>query len=202
MPGFNFTPPPGPLPPMANLAQLALASFRPPGVMNMPMNMPTGMPGMPGLQQTPGFNVQDGMSKLGTGGLAALKGMMGPKGGVTASSPQGTGPGGAYTQADAMAMYNAANGGVSPVGPQGTGAGGAYTTGDAMSMFNGANGGGSIAGNTGIPGTAMGSGDPTGFSSLWSFLTGGGSGGIGSLFGGGAGDAAGGLAGGAGAFFP
>jgi hypothetical protein len=74
MAGFNFTPPPGPLPPMANLAQLAQASFRPPAM----MNMPTGLSAMPVLQQAPGFNVAAGMDALGAGVIAALKGMSDP----------------------------------------------------------------------------------------------------------------------------
>jgi hypothetical protein len=112
MAGFNFTPPPGPMAPMANLAQLAQASFRPPPMMNMP-GMP-GMAGMPAVQQAPGFNVQDGLDKLASGVLAALKGMAGS---VTPSGPQGTGPGGTYTQADAMSMFNGANAGVPFVDP-------------------------------------------------------------------------------------
>jgi hypothetical protein len=181
MAGFNV-PTGGPLQPL-NIAQLALAGFKPPPPYGVSMPGMSGMPGMPGMPQgqVPGFSVQDGIAKLGAGGLAALKGMIG---GVTPSGPKGSGPGGAYTQADAMAMYNAANAaGISPAGPQGTGAGGAYTTGDAMSMFNGANGGASSGGGV-------------------DFLTGllqqlGLSGGAGAA-GGGLGDAAGSV----GAFFP
>ena len=178
MAGFNV-PTGGPLQPL-NIAQLALAGFKPPPPYGVSMPGMSGMPGMP-QGQVPGFSVQDGIAKLGAGGLAALKGMIG---GVTPSGPKGSGPGGAYTQADAMAMYNAANAaGISPAGPQGTGAGGAYTTGDAMSMFNGANGGASSGGGV-------------------DFLTGllqqlGLSGGAGAA-GGGLGDAAGSV----GAFFP
>ena len=106
MAGFNFTPPPGPIPLIANLAQLAQASFRPPPMMNMPTGM--SVSAMPALQQAPGFNVADGMNALGAGVLAALRAINGP---VTPSGPQGTGTGGAYTPADAMAMYNGANSG-------------------------------------------------------------------------------------------
>jgi hypothetical protein len=140
MAGFNV-PLGGPLQPL-NIAQLALAGFKPPPPYGVSMPGMSGMPGVP-QGQVPGFNVQDGAALFGKG-LGGLLGMMGR---VTPSGPKGSGPGGAYTQADAMAMYNAANaGGVSPAGPQGTGAGGAYTTGDAMSMFNGANGGASGGG--------------------------------------------------------
>jgi hypothetical protein len=105
MAGFNFTPPPGPLLPIANLAQLAQAAFRSPPMPSMP-GAP-GMAAMPALLQMPGFNVQGGLDALGKGLGAALKGMNI----VRPSGPQGTGTGGKYTRADAMAMYNGANSG-------------------------------------------------------------------------------------------
>lgn len=82
------------------LAQLAAAGFRPQPTPNMPgFNLQPQLP--PARQQTPGFNVSDGMAAL-RAGLDALKGRGG--GTIINAGPQGSGPGGAYTPADAMGM--------------------------------------------------------------------------------------------------
>lgn len=82
------------------LAQLAAAGFRPQPTPNMPgFNLQPQLP--PARQQTPGFDVSDGMAAL-RAGLDALKGRGG--GTIINAGPQGSGPGGAYTSADAMGM--------------------------------------------------------------------------------------------------
>lgn len=71
MAGFNFTPPPGPMPPMQNLQQMALQAFRPPPPMNM------GQMGTPGMgapqQQQGGFGAAQGAGML-SGALGGFKG--------------------------------------------------------------------------------------------------------------------------------
>lgn len=109
MAGFNV-PPGGPVPQMTPelLAQLAAAGFRPPGAM--------GMPGMGGQQPQPGFNVGQGAAGLGAG-LGMLAGM-GGDGTIMNAGPQGSGPGGAYTTAEGMAMAGMGDGQVlSPLNP-------------------------------------------------------------------------------------
>jgi hypothetical protein len=76
------------------LAQLGLAAFRPPGVKGAP--------------STPGFNMPSGGGDGGLGagmaGLGAGIGALGKMGGVSAVGSKGSGPGGAYTTAEAMDM--------------------------------------------------------------------------------------------------
>lgn len=80
------------------LAQLAAASFRPPQAPTMPgFNLQPPLPTRP--QETPGLSVHDGLSML-SAGLQALKGI--GNGTIMNAGPQGSGPGGAYTTADAM----------------------------------------------------------------------------------------------------
>jgi hypothetical protein len=178
MPGFNFSPPVLQIPPEL-LAKIAAAAFRPPPGM--------GMPGMqvPSMQPVPGFNVADGVASLGKG-LGALQGIMG-NGTIYNAGPQGSGPGGTYTKADASAM--AAGAGLNVNGPIDPDLG---AWGAAQNPFGiGASGGSLPFGSA-----------SSGGGSFMDFLTGllsqfGGSGG-GTAAGGGLGD----LAGGAGAFFP
>lgn len=101
MAGFGFQPPPGPVSLNFN-PQQALAAFRPPP--------PMQMPGMQAPQQQQGGGDPMGGIMGGLGGLAGglMKGLGGM--GVSPTGPQGTGTGGAYTQGDAMGMFNAANG--------------------------------------------------------------------------------------------
>jgi hypothetical protein len=99
LPALLHRPPgliPGPIP-APQLGQSP--GFRPPPLMGAPQ-----MPGMPGMppQQTPGFNVQDGMGMLG-GALSRFPGFS-----VQPTGPQGTGAGGTYTPADAAAMARGA----------------------------------------------------------------------------------------------
>lgn len=68
---FNFTPPPGPLPPMQNLQQMALQAFRPPAPMQMGGGM--GAPGMQAPQQAQGFGAAQGAGMLS----AAMNGFKG-----------------------------------------------------------------------------------------------------------------------------
>jgi hypothetical protein len=89
--------PPGLIPGPIQAPQLGQSpGFRPPPMMGAPQ-----MPSMPGMrmpqQQTPGFGVQQGAEMLRAG-------LAGWKPSVTAVGPQGGGPGGAYTPADAAAM--------------------------------------------------------------------------------------------------
>lgn len=82
------------------LAQLAAASFRPPQAPTMPgFNLQPALPTRP--QETPGLSMRDGLSML-SAGLQALKGI--GNGEIVNAGPQGSGPGGAYTTADAMGM--------------------------------------------------------------------------------------------------
>jgi hypothetical protein len=82
------------------LAQLAAASFRPPQAPTMPgLNLQPSLPTRP--QETPGLSVHDGLSML-SAGLQALKGIGNNT--IMNAGPQGSGPGGAYTMADAMGM--------------------------------------------------------------------------------------------------
>lgn len=82
------------------LAQLAAASFKPPQAPTMPgLSLQPPLPARP--QETPGLSVHDGLSML-SAGLQALKGI--GNGAIMNAKPQGSGPGGAYTTADAMSM--------------------------------------------------------------------------------------------------
>lgn len=80
------------------LAQLAAASFRPPQPPTMPgFNLQPPLP-QP-RPETPGFNVGNAISALASG-LAGWK----PDSTIVNAGPQGSGPGGMYTPADATAM--------------------------------------------------------------------------------------------------
>jgi len=80
------------------LAQLAAASFRPPQPPTLPgFNLQPPLP-QP-RPETPGFNVGNAIFALANG-LAGWK----PDSTIVNAGPQGSGPGGAYTTADAMGM--------------------------------------------------------------------------------------------------
>ena len=95
----------------ALLAQIAAAGFRPPQPMNMPgMSMP----------QAGGSGSGDSGLGAGIAGLCAGLGMLGGLGDGTImnAGPQGSGPGGDYTTADAMGMAGLNNGmTLSPMDP-------------------------------------------------------------------------------------
>jgi hypothetical protein len=131
MNGFDFKPPGNPFQMLTPemLAQAAGAAFRPPQpVMMAGLNLQPSLPPM--QQQAPGFSLGDGMALAS----AALKALGNGKrdGSIVNAGPQGSGPGGSYTTADAMSMsgLNA----IMNAGPQGSGPGGSYTTADAMGM--------------------------------------------------------------------
>jgi hypothetical protein len=84
MAGFNFVPPPGPMPPIQNLQQAALAAFRPPPPMSMGGGM--GTPGMQAPQQAGGFGAAQGAGML-SGALSGFKGW----GGGDIPTPQSQG---------------------------------------------------------------------------------------------------------------
>ena len=94
------------------LAQIAAAGFRPPQPMNMPrLSMPQAGGG------------GDGGLGAGIASLGAGLGMLGSLGGETIvnAGPQGSGPGGEYTTADAMAMAGLSDG--RTLGPRRAGGG-------------------------------------------------------------------------------
>ena len=109
MNGFDFKPPGNPFQMLTPemLAQAAGAAFRPPQpAMMSGLNLQPSLPSMP--QQAPGFSLRDGMS-LASAALKAL-GNGKPNGTIMNAGPQGSGPGGAYTTADAMGLAGLNNG--------------------------------------------------------------------------------------------
>jgi hypothetical protein len=84
MAGFNFVPPPGPLPPMQNLQQMALAAFRPPPPMSMGGGGMGAAPGMQAPQQAQGFGVAQGAGML-SGAMSGFKGWGGGPDGLPQS---------------------------------------------------------------------------------------------------------------------
>jgi hypothetical protein len=106
MPGFNLPAGPGTQFSPELLAQLAAAGFQPPGLMG-------GGGGMP-QQQTPGFNIGDGMAGLGAGLAAYGKanpttdGKITPEGNIS-NFPQGGGPKGPSGGAMAPGVPNGAD---------------------------------------------------------------------------------------------
>jgi hypothetical protein len=97
------------------LAQLAASGFRPPQPPAMP-GLSLSAPSM-SLQQTPpAVSLRDGLSTL-VAGIQALKDWK-PDPTIVNAGPQGSGPGGAYTTADAMAMAGLNDGApLSPMSP-------------------------------------------------------------------------------------
>src|SRR5215471_12108782 len=103
MNGFDFKPAGNPFQMLTPemLAQAAGAAFRPPQpVMMSGLNLQPSLPSMP--QQAPGFSLRDGVA-LASDALKALANRK-PNGTIMNAGPQGSGPGGAYTTADAMGM--------------------------------------------------------------------------------------------------
>lgn len=97
------------------LAQLAASGFRPPQAPTMP-----GLSLSPHLlspqQSTPAVSLRDGLSTL-VAGIKALQDWK-PDATIVNAGPQGSGPGGAYTTADGMAMAGLNNGvTLSPMAP-------------------------------------------------------------------------------------
>jgi|FEC22Drversion2_1045045.scaffolds.fasta_scaffold00225_80 hypothetical protein len=103
MNGFDFKPAGNPFQMLTPemLAQAAGAAFRPPQPMMMSgLNL---QPSLPPMQQPPpSFTLRDGVALASE----ALKDIGKPKSGgiIMNAGPQGSGPGGAYTMADAMRM--------------------------------------------------------------------------------------------------
>jgi hypothetical protein len=99
MNGFKVPSKGGPVPmmPSNRLAQIAAAAFKPPGPMAMPSMSAPQMGGGGG----------DGGLGAGLAGLSSIAGVLGPLmggGAIMNAGPQGSGPGGSYTTADAMGM--------------------------------------------------------------------------------------------------
>lgn len=87
------------------LAQMAAQAFRPPGAMNVPS--------LPPVQPAPRLNVDPAAVAHALIGLAKWR----PDGEIRNAGPQGSGPGGAYTTADAMAMAGLAGSSAPQVSP-------------------------------------------------------------------------------------
>jgi hypothetical protein len=83
------------------LAQLAASGFRPPQPPTMP-GLSLSPPSMSPQQAPPAVSLRDGLSTL-VAGIQALRDWK-PDPTIVNAGPQGSGPGGAYTTADAMGM--------------------------------------------------------------------------------------------------